>query len=216
TFKDESTDLDLKRLVENSSYEITAEVRPNGFVTDTQWLPRGDHFLIGQPLLFDRLTWHEHTSVGYSQMLTASAPPPPAQVAVISRLPWEAQVQGARAATRHEIDLPLDAGPFKIVTYVLGEAAYCGEYLAGNPLTRTYGQAGVKTSLPVWKADPTIQSELFNLNGLAHKVPSEGEFLVAGSNQDLSQLPLYDRLDDNATEFTRRQMAVRTFGQPGG
>src|SRR5262249_45020780 len=88
--------------------------------------------------------------------------------------------------------------------------------LTGNPLTRMFGQAGVKASLPVWRTDPTLQSELFNLNCLAHKITFEGEFLAAGSNQDLSQLPLYDRLDDNATEFTRRQMAVRTFGQPVG
>src|SRR5206468_1706837 len=59
-------------------------------------------------------------------------------------------------------------------------------------------------------------SELFNLNGLAHKVTFETEFFDAQSNQAMSQLPLYDRLDDNATEFTRRQMAVRTFGQPVG
>ncbi|HMC12630.1 MAG TPA: organic solvent tolerance protein OstA [Pirellulaceae bacterium] len=216
TFKDESTDLDLKRLAANSSYEITAEVRPNGFVTDTQWLPRGDHFLFGQPLLFDRLSWHEHTSVGYAQMLTASSPTDPAQTSVISRLPWEANVQGARAASRHELDLPLAAGPVKVVPYLLGEAAYWGEDLTGNPLTRAFGQAGVKASLPVWRTDPTLQSELFNLNGLAHKVTFESEFLVAGSNQDMSQLPLYDRLDDNSTEFTRRQMAVRTFGQPVG
>src|SRR5207247_5780801 len=98
----------------------------------------------------------------------------------------------------------------------LGEAAYWGEDLTGNPLTRTFGQAGVKTSLPISRTDPTVQSELFNLNGLAHKVTFESEFLVAGSNQAMSQLPLYDRLDDNATEFTRRQMAVRTFGQTVG
>jgi lipopolysaccharide export system protein LptA len=216
TFKDESTDVDLHRIVGNSSYEITGEVRPNGFVTDTQWLPRGDHFLFGQSLLFDRLTWHEHTSVGYAQMLTASNPTDPAQVAVISRLPWEAQVQGVRAASRQEIDMPIDAGPFKIVPYLLGEAAYWGEDLNGNPLTRTFGQAGVKASLPIWKTDPNIQSELFNLNGLAHKITFETEFLAAASSQDMTQLPLYDRLDDNSTEFTRRQMAVRTFNQPVG
>jgi hypothetical protein len=216
TLKDQTTELDLKRLTENRSLEITAEVRPNGFVTDTQWLPRVDHFLFGQPLLFDRLTWHEHTSVGYAQMLTASPPTDPAQVAVISPLPWEAEREGVRAATRHELDLPLNAGPVKVVPYLLGEAAYWGEDLTGNPLTRTYGQAGVKTSLPMWRADPTIQNELFNLNGLAHKVTFESEFFVAGSTEDLEDLPMYDRLDDNATEFTRRQMAVRTFGQPVG
>jgi hypothetical protein len=216
TFKDQTTTLDLHRIFGNSSLEITGEVRPNGFVTDTQWLPRLDHFLLGQSLLFDRLTWHEHTSVGYGQMLVASPPTDPAQVAVISPLPWEAQVEGARAATRHELDLPLEAGPLKVVPYVLGEAAYWGEDLTGNPLTRGYFQSGVKASLPIWRADPGAQSELFNLNGLAHKVTFEADAFFADASADLSQLPLYDRLDDNATEFTRRQMAVRTFGQPAG
>jgi hypothetical protein len=123
TFKDQTTELDLKRLMGNSSLELTAEARPNGFVTDTQWLPRADHFIFGQPLLFDRLTWHAHTSVGYAQMLTASAPTDPAQVAVISPLPWEANTEGVRAATRQEIDLPIDAGPVRVVPYLLGEAA---------------------------------------------------------------------------------------------
>ncbi len=216
TFKDQTSELDLKRLMGNSSLELTAEARPNGFVTDTQWLPRADHFIFGQPLLFDRLTWHAHTNVGYAQMLTASAPTDPAQVAVIGRLPWEANTEGVRAATRQEIDLPIDAGPVRVVPYLLGEAAYWGEDLSGSSLTRTYGQAGVKASLPIWRADPNVQSELFNLNGLAHKITLGSEFLIAEASEDLDQLPLYDRLDDNATEFTRRQMAVRTFGQPVG
>jgi len=216
TFKNESTDLDLKRLVGNSSYEITAEVRPNGFVTDTQWLPRLDHFLLGQPLLFDRLSWHEHTNVGYAQMLVASPPTDPAQAAVISPLPWEANVQGARAATRHELDLPVDAGPVKVVPYVLGEAAYWGDDLTGNPLSRTFFQSGVRASLPIWRADPNVQSELFNLNGLAHKVTFEVDAFYANASANLSQLPLYDQLDDNATEFSRRQLATRIFNQPQG
>ena len=35
---------------------------------------------------------------------------------------------------------------------------------------RGYAQAGVKASVPVWRADPTVTSELFNLTGLAHKI----------------------------------------------
>jgi len=216
TLKDQSTAIDLKRLLANNSFEITGEVRPNGFVTDTEWLPRGDHFLLGQPLLFDRLTWHEHTSVGYARLREASPPPDPQQVAVVSPLAWEANIEGLRAATRHELDLPLELGPAKIVPYLLGEAAYWGEDLTGNSLERGYFQTGVKASVPIWRADPTLQSELFNLNGLAHKVTFEGEFLYADASADLTDLPLYDQLDDNATEFTRRQMAVRTFGQPVG
>jgi hypothetical protein len=216
TFKDQSTGLELKKILGNNSFALSSDVRPNGFVTDTEWLPRGDHFIFGQPLLFDRLTWHAHTSVGYARMREASGPFDPAQVAVVSPLPWEEDVQGIRAATRHEIDLPLDVGPAKVVPYVLGEAAYWGEDLSGQDLTRGYAQAGVKASIPVWRADPLVTSELFNLTGLAHKITYEAEFLYAEASQDLADLPLYDALDDNASEFTRRQMAVRTFGQAQG
>lgn len=215
TLKDSSTGIELKRYVENSSWSVTADARPNGFVTDTEWL-RADHFLLGQSLLFDRLTWHEHTSVGYARMQTTAPPADPAQVAVISPNPWAAEVEGLRAVTRHELDLPLELGPTKVVPYALGEAGFWGEDLTGSSLTRFWGQAGVKASLPMWRADPTIRSELLNVNGLAHKVVFEAEAFVADSTEDLGQFPLYDQLDDNATEFTRRQMAVRTFGQPVG
>ena len=61
TLKDQSTGVELKRFVENSSWSLAADVRLNDFFTETEWLPRLDHFLFGQSLLFDRLTWHEHT-----------------------------------------------------------------------------------------------------------------------------------------------------------
>jgi hypothetical protein len=215
TLKDQSTGVELKRLVENRSWSFTGDVRPNGFVTDTEWL-RGDHFTLGQSLLFDRLTWHEHTSIGYARLQTASPPADPAQTAVISSLPWEANVEGLRAVTRQEIDLPLELGPTKVVPYVLGEAGFWGEELSGDSLTRFFGQAGVKASMPMWRADSTIRNELLNLNGLAHKVVLEAEAFYSEATEDLSNMPLYEQLDDNATEFTRRQMAVRTFDQATG
>ena len=46
--KDETTGLELKRISGNSSWSITADVRINDFFTQTNWLPRADHFwLIG-------------------------------------------------------------------------------------------------------------------------------------------------------------------------
>ncbi|MFM9115390.1 MAG: hypothetical protein ACKOU6_04420, partial [Planctomycetota bacterium] len=93
--------------------------------------------------------------------------------AKFSLLGGEADREGLHTATRQEFDLPIDAGPVKFVPYVLGEAAYWGEDITGEPLTRLYGQAGVRMNLPLWRADPNIQSELFNLNGLAHKIISK-------------------------------------------
>jgi hypothetical protein len=215
TFKDESTGLELKQLADQRSMALSADVRLNEFFTQTEGV-RGDHFLLGQSLLFDRLTWFEHTQVGYARMREATPPVNPQEIADYSPLPWEGNFEGLKAASRHEIDLPLELGPTKIVPYVLGEAAYWGQDLDGEDMTRLYGQAGVKASLPMWRSEPGIRSELFNLNGLAHKVVFEAEAFFAESNQDMLDLPLYDQLDDDSTEAFRRRIAVTTFDQPAG
>ncbi|MEX2176709.1 MAG: organic solvent tolerance protein OstA [Pirellulaceae bacterium] len=215
TFKDESTGFELKRFDESSSYGLAGDVRLNEFFTQTEGL-RADHFLLGQSLFFDRLTWHEHTHVGYARLREAEPPVNAEELAVYSPLPWENDVEGLRAATRHELDLPLELGPTKVVPYVLGEAAYWGQDVNGEEVTRLYYQTGIKASLPLWRADPQVKSELFNLNGLAHKVVYEAEVFHAEADEDLGRFALYDQLDDDSTEAFRRRMAVNTFDQPVG
>jgi hypothetical protein len=215
TFKDQTTGIELKRLFENSSLSFAGDVQLNDFFTQTEG-GRIDWFTLGQSLLFDRLTWHQHTHAGYLHLGAATPPTDPQETAVWSPLAWEADRQGLRAATRHELDLPLQAGPAKVVPYVIGELAYWGEDLPGDALSRTYYQAGVRASLPMWAANPQICSELLNLNGLAHKVTYEVDAFHARANQDLGLLPLYDQLDDDSIEAFRRRMAVNTFGQPVG
>jgi hypothetical protein len=70
----------------------------------------------------------------------------------------------------------------------------------------------VRTALPFWRADPSYRSELFDINGMAHKVTLQSELFYADSTQDLSRLPLYDPLDDNSQEHFRRRMIFNTFG----
>jgi hypothetical protein len=103
-----------------------------------------------------------------------------------------------------------------VVPYILGEAAYWGQDLNGEDVTRLYFQGGVKASLPVWRADPTVRSDLLNLSGLAHKINFEVEAFYADADQPLSRFPLYDQVDDDSQEEFRRTMAVQTFGQPVG
>jgi hypothetical protein len=103
-----------------------------------------------------------------------------------------------------------------MVPYLLGEAAHWSEDLAGNELTRYYGQAGIRTSLPLWSVDPMRQSTLFNLNGLAHKVSLDGEYFYADAEENLDDLPLYDQLDDDATEHFRRRFNFDWFGLLAG
>lgn len=108
--------------------------------------------------------------------------------------------------------MPLEAGPLKIIPFISGEASYYGEDINGESLTRLIGQAGLRTSLPMWKIDPNVQSSLLNVRGLAHKVELTGEYFYADSNTDYEQMPLYDQLDDNAQEEFRRRFIYTNFG----
>jgi hypothetical protein len=215
-FKDKTTGLELKRYVENMSYSITADVRLNDFFTQTEWLPRLDHFWLGQSLLNDTFTWYEHSHVGYARLQTAVPPTNPVDAATFDPLPWEVPSEGIHAATRQELDLPVQVGGMKVVPYVLGEAAVWGQDINGDQTTRLLGQTGVRSSLPFYSIDPNVRSEIFNLNGLAHKVVLESEFLYADADKDLNQFPLYENLDDDATEHFRRRLKFETFGLPAG
>jgi len=215
--KDESTGLELKQTRENRSLSISADVRLNNFFTQTEWLPRGDHFWLGQPLLNDTFTWYEHTSAAFARFRPANSPTNPLDQP-FQYLPWEATSipapvrYGEVLTTRQEIDWPLQLGALKIVPYALGELAHWGQDLDGDSLNRAYGQAGVRASLPIWSIDPSIKSDLFNVNGIAHKVVFEAEFAYADASQNLSLLPLYDPLDDDSVEAERHRFIAYTFG----
>jgi hypothetical protein len=208
--KDQTTGLELKRLSGNTAWSVVGDTRLNDFFTQTEWLPRGDHFWLGQPL-FDRLTWYEHSHVGYARMRAATPPRDPAEAAKTTALAWEADREGLRAGTRQELDLPFDLGPVRLVPYALGDITHWQEDLTGDEVTRAYGQLGVRASMPMWRANPAVQSTLFNLNGLAHKVVFETEVFWADANRDLSRFPLYDPLDDDSQEAFRRRFLFETF-----
>jgi lipopolysaccharide export system protein LptA len=212
--KDFTTGVELKKFLQNGTFSITADIKPNSFVTQTERMPRFDHFVLGQDLGFGRLTWTAHSLVGYEHLRPGSPPPPndTPDLSAFQLLPWERDEEGLRAISRHSLDLPLEAGIVKVVPYVLGEVGYWGNDLNGDSIARAYGQAGVRASLPMWRVDPTVRSELLNLNGLAHKITFEGEFFHADATQHIDQFPLYDQLDDDNQEQVRRRSLFRTFG----
>lgn len=210
-FKDESTGLELKHTADNRSFAIAGDARINDFFTETQGA-RLDHYMLGQPLLGDWLSWYEHSTAGYADLKVASTPTDPVDAAKFQLMPWEVESEGERLITRQELDLPLQLGPLKIVPYALGEAGHWGEAINGEPIDRLYGQAGVRGSIPFWTATSDIESSLFNVHGIAHKVVFDVDAYIADANEDLGDFPLYDQLDDNAQEHFRRRLLFNTFG----
>lgn len=209
--KDLTTSLRLRRYFDNQMFDIVGQPRINRFFTETEWLPRIDHYLLGQPL-FNRLTWYARSNVAYAHQRVLTPPQNASELARFQFLPWERDTEGIRAGTRQEIALPLELGPAKAVPYLNGEVMTWGNDLNGESSTRLTGQVGVRSSLPFWRVFPETQSRLFNVNGIAHKVSLNSEFFYADTNKDLTTLPLYDPLDDNAQEAFRRRLVFNTFG----
>jgi hypothetical protein len=215
--KDQSTDIELRRNFDNSSFTITGAARLNQFYTETQWLPRLDHFWLGQPLLGDNFTWYEHTSIGYANQNEAEVPHDPTDASKFTYLPWEApNLNGQRLATRQELDWPVQLGPVKVVPYALGELANWGEDLTHNDFSRAYGIVGLRASIPFWAVDPTIQSDLFNVHGVAHKIDLTADISLQAATHDLTNLPLYDQIQDESIQHFERRFAFNTYGMPPG
>lgn len=216
TQKDATTGLWLERNVGTQSNNLTLDLQLNDFFTQTSGV-KFDQFVIGQQVFNNRAIWHSHTHAGYVRMRQANAPTTAIEPTPFDPLAWEADVSGGRFGTRHELDFPRQVGPVKVIPYILGDITHWGEALDGDDLTRVYGQVGIKASLPVWRVDPSVQSVLWNVNGLAHKVNFDLDAFYADASQDLDELPLYDPLDDDAQEHFRRRFAFDTFGiAPGG
>ena len=222
---DEVTSAEFKKIRDNNSWTLTVGGRLNDFFTQTDWLPRLDHFWLGQPLLGGSLVWFEHSSAAYAQFHTLDLPNPDQEAAPAIQqryLPWEVSptgqplnTQSSRFFTRQEIDYPFQAGPVKLVPYALGEAAHWDEARNGDDLNRYYGQLGLRASIPVWHVDPTVESTLWNLHGLAHKIVFDAEAAYATTNHHVDELPLYDPLDDDSIENFRRLFVPWTFPTPG-
>ena len=210
---DQTTGLQIKRIEENRSWDIIADVPVNDFFTNTGWLPRGDHYWLGESLFFDRVTWSAHSSAGYAQFKIADAPTDPVELPTFTRRPWEmADQEGERIVTTQSLEMPFSLGPVKMVPYGLVQLGHWGSDTSGDDIQRAYGQVGLRSSLAMWKVDPCVESRLLNVHGLAHKVVFDMDLAFGDSNRDVDEFPLYDPLDDNAIEAFRRRYASLTFG----
>jgi len=200
----ESTALRLRKYHNSHLIDLTGQARINDFFTTTENLPMLDHYMIGGAIFGDRFTWSAHNKIGYSRLQVGDLPETePEKSLYVPQVPGLTNSSGVVTGTRQKLALPVQVGPVRLVPSVSGEASYYGEALNGEPLTRLFGQGGVVATLPASRVDPTIQSSLLNIRGLAHKAEWQAEYFYADSNSSLEALPLYDPLDDHAQQQYR-------------
>ena len=216
--KDVETVVELKDVSDNRS--ISALIRPqtNNFYNQTQWLPRADLTLLGQPVFESPLLWSTHSMIGYGDLNPATGLPYSARelaenpAEVYTPLGYFPEVGGLVAQSRHELSLPLDVGPGQIAPYVLGEVLYQEEGIDGGSVTRWYGSAGLRGSVGMTRVDRSIRSDVFGLDGLAHKMVFDFDYSISESSVPLDVVAQYNEFDDNAQERFRERLQILTFG----
>ncbi len=209
---DHRTALRLRKYIGSQMIDLSAKAQVNDFFTVDEQLPLLEHYLIGGSLLNDWFTYSAHNKVGYTNLNVGLPPTDPVQAAAMSPIPGQVNAGGIVAGTRQELQMPINIGPVKLVPSISGEASHYGEATDGSPLTRLVGQAGMRASLQMWRIDPSIESSLLNVRGLAHKLEWTAEYFYADSNTNFEELPLYNQLDDISQTQFRSRFIQNTFG----
>jgi hypothetical protein len=200
----------LKQQRQNWAWTLLAQ--PNldrSWMTQTVWLPKAEGYLLGQSI-FDWFTYNLRASAGYANLVTPNAPPPPI-------LDTDQAIHTGRFDLWQEIALPFYLGPVKLAPYGVVDLTYYtdtlgpggtpgGLALPGDARGRFYGGGGLRASLPFSRLYPDITSDLFDLNGIYHKVTLAGNYFAAYSDTPLSILPQLDRLNDDTTDQAIRDI----------
>ena len=195
---------------ENMMWSLLARPTVNPFENNTAWLPRGDLYFLGEPLLGGLLNWSSHTSAAYASLHQADAPTNPLDA--FTPLPYYTDANGLVAMTRHEVSMPFNLGPLKVAPYAMGEAAFWSDSFTAQSIDRFYGRGGIRASMQFGRVFPEVQSDIFNLSGLAHKMVLDADYSYAGSSRDLSTIPQWNEFDDNSQERFRERFITNEFG----
>ncbi len=211
TDKDVETLLGIRQDLSAWSGMLWTRPELNNFEASTEWLPRADLYGFSQPLLNDSVYWSSHSSIGYAELNPMQAPSDPSDPFTPLGLPYMTDASGLVTMTRHELDAPFMLGPVNVDPYVMGEAAYWDEGFAGESMDRYLLSAGVRARLFAWKVMPFINSDVFNLRGLAHKHETLLHYSWTDVSRGIDEIPQYNEIDENSQERFRTRYTNQIF-----
>ncbi len=130
-----------------------------------------------------------------------------------------------RFDTRHELDMPMAAGPVNVTPFLAGRlTAYDDDFSefsanADQPY-RVWGSEGVRVSTELQHVDNSVESRMFDLHRIRHIVSPSITVWHADTSVDRVDLPVYDDEVESIAEGTAVRMGVdQTFqtqrGGPG-
>jgi hypothetical protein len=204
---------------QQENWALTGMVEANlmPFNTESQWLPKVDYYRFGDSLLGNRLNYFGHSGIDYATTNTANEVN---NKNIFAYIPYDPisntsnVFSSGRAYTAHELEMPINLEFVRVTPYLQGQAVGWTNQLNGEAMGRYWGGAGMKADIMAWKQYPGVESELFNVHGLNHKVNFVADARATYSNVNLNRVGVQDDLDDNTYEFVRRYFALT--GYAGG
>jgi hypothetical protein len=185
---------------QQNNWEWSLMVRPSitPWVTMTQDLPRFDGWLIGQDF-FKLITYTTRVNAEYASLQTSTDPLSQVSVTDVNDSTF-------RGDWMQEAEVPFYLGPLKLSPYGRWELTGYSRDVLGNSIGRSWEAGGVRASIPFSHLYANATSELFNVNGLNHKIAFNANFVSAYSNVPYTYLPQLDRLNDNTTNQALRDI----------
>ncbi len=108
-----------------------------------------------------------------------------------------------RGSWMQEAELPYYLGPLRLSPYGRSELTGYSSDLYDNSIGRAWAPQDC-ASIPFTHLYSGIQSELWNVNGINHKIVFSANYVYAYTNQPFTLFPQLDRLNDDATNQSIR------------
>ncbi len=216
----------LKHVDQTEAFTFGAEFQPNKVVTtsnmqqenfEIERLPQVQYYRIGDGFANDHLTFFSENSAGGLRFQTSKTPikdegfllptfspgrPALGTTGTTKDITW-------RGDFRQEVDWPLSAGPFRVVPYVFGRYTYYSQQPSEDQRRpRGFLGAGLRASTEIWKTDPTIQSDLFDIHQLRHVIEPQLNLFTSATNVDNTRLFIYDTDVDKINDVSAIQLGV--------
>jgi hypothetical protein len=114
-----------------------------------------------------------------------------------------------RLDSRNEADVPITLGPVKLLPFITQRASWWGNSPRDGGVTRLFGQYGIRSNMYFSKTDPSIQSRLFDINGIRHILKPEVIAWASHNTTDPSEVYPFDPGIENIHDFDGVTLGLR-------
>ena len=198
--KEQETLVYAKKQRDNWAATVLMQQRMNNFLTQTESFPELGFYLVGEPLLDDRLTFYHESRAGMKRYRPDTG------------LNLGDSDMFARLDTRNEVDIPLHVGPINLLPYAVGRATFWDDHPSGNGQDcRPYGQLGIRANTHIWRVYNNAESRLWDIHRLKHIITPEATAFVASTRgvEPGELFPMDPDIEEHLTRISGVAVGVR-------